>query len=78
MFGMKKFTGNDAKQGVTTAYHSVMNHPKTTAAVVLGTGAAAAIWWVLRNPERVAALKQQIASRTESFRQSRRLRQPSA
>jgi hypothetical protein len=64
--------GNGAKNGASAAYDSVMGHPKTTAAVVLGTGVAAAIWWVLRNPERVAALKQQIASRTEAWRQSRR------
>jgi hypothetical protein len=64
--------GNGAKNGATAVYNSVMGHPKTTAAVVLGTGAAAAIWWVLRNPQRVAALRRQIASRTEALRLSRR------
>ena len=91
MFGLKKIpsrsqvtdtlssglttASNGAKNGANAAYSTIMSHPKATAAVVLGTGAAAAIWWVLRNPERVAALKQQIAARTESFWQSRRARQ---
>ncbi len=87
MFGLKKIparqvsetvssglatVGNGAKDGADAAYKAVMSHPKATAAVVLGTGVAAAIWWVLRNPERVTALKQQIASRAESWRESRR------
>lgn len=71
MFGLKKFAANDAKQGVTTAYNAAMNHPKTTGAVVLGTAVAAGIWWVMRNPRRVEALRKQIASRTEKLRESR-------
>ena len=91
MFGLKKIpsrsqvtdtlssglstAGNGAKNGASVAYSAVMSHPKTTAAFVLGTGAAAAIWWVLRNPQRVAALRKQISQRTEAFRQSRHARQ---
>ena len=86
MFGLKKVTqksvagtlsgglssaGHSARNGATTAYKAVMGHPKTTGAVVLGTAAAAAIWWVMRHPERVEALRKQIASRTEALRNSR-------
>ncbi|HYG56282.1 MAG TPA: hypothetical protein VD965_13390 [Burkholderiales bacterium] len=86
MFGLKKLTrrqvtdsmsdgfsaaSQTAKTGATSVYSTVMNHPKTTGAVVLGTAAAAAIWWLMRNPERVEALRKQIASRTEDLRNSR-------
>ena len=86
MFGLKKVTqrsvaetvsgglssaGHSARNGAHAAYSAVMNHPKTTGAVVLGTAAAAAIWWVMRHPERVEALRQQIRSRAEGLRNSR-------
>jgi hypothetical protein len=63
--------GDGARNGATSAYDTVMNHPKSTAAVVLGTGAAAALWWVLRRPERVEALRKQIAKRTHKRRTAR-------
>jgi hypothetical protein len=99
MFGLRKVTqksvadtvsgglstaGNSARNGANAAYSAVMNHPKTTGAVVLGTAVAAGIWWVFRNPERVEALRKQIASRTDALRNSRlaklasRERQPTA
>lgn len=49
----------------------IVNHPKSTAAAVLGTAAAAGIWWVLRKPERVAALRKQLAQRASAWRSSR-------
>ena len=86
MFGLKRVTqksvaetvsggltsaGQGARNGANAAYNAVMNHPKTTGAVVLGTAAAAAIWWVMRNPERVEALRQQIRTRADALRNSR-------
>ncbi len=63
-----------AKGAAKGAYESVMNHPKSTAAVVLGTGAAAALWWVLRKPERVAALRKYISERADAYREAREKR----
>jgi hypothetical protein len=37
-----------AGDGVHTAYDKAMNHPKATAAVLLGTGVAAALLWVVK------------------------------
>ena len=63
----------EAKKGVAGAYSTVMNNPKASAAVVLGTGLAAGIWWVLRDPERVAALKKVVAERADKYPMMRRV-----
>jgi hypothetical protein len=60
--------------GAKSAYATVINHPKSTTAVLLGTGVAAALWWVMRDPERVAALKQKIAQRADAWRKAREQR----
>jgi len=63
----------EAKKGVASAYSTVMNNPKASAAVVLGTGLAAAVWWVLRDPQRVAALKKIVAERADRYPIMRRV-----
>jgi ElaB/YqjD/DUF883 family membrane-anchored ribosome-binding protein len=37
-----------SNQAARSAYSYAMNHPKATAAVVLGTGVAAALLWVMQ------------------------------
>jgi hypothetical protein len=37
------------------------NNPKATAAVVVGTGLAAAALWILREPQRLSAVRKGIA-----------------
>jgi hypothetical protein len=37
--------GNEAAK---SAYGYVMNHPKSTTAVVLGTAVAAGLWWLVQ------------------------------
>lgn len=39
-------TGEVAKDGVSAVYAKAMNNPRTAAAVVLGTGVAAALLWL--------------------------------
>jgi hypothetical protein len=40
--------GKKGNQAARSAYGYAMNHPKATAAVVLGTGVAAALIWMLQ------------------------------
>jgi hypothetical protein len=40
--------GRTASDGARYAYNFAMNHPKAGAAVVLGTGVAAALLWIVR------------------------------
>jgi len=51
-----------------------IEHTKSTTAVLLGTSVAAALWWVLRHPERVAALRQKISQRADAWRKAREQR----
>ena len=53
-----------AKSGANRAYYAAMNHPKTAAAVVLGTGLAAALLWaVRRNGGGFASTRKQVLNR---------------
>jgi hypothetical protein len=40
--------GRTTSDGARYAYSFAMNHPKASAAVVLGTGVAAALLWIVR------------------------------
>lgn len=52
--------GNEAARG---AYRYAMNHPRSTAAVVLGTAAAAALIWMLQRSGSYAATRRKVQKR---------------
>lgn len=45
------------------AYRSVMNHPKTSTAVMLGSGAAAALIWAARRNGGFSGLYKEVLAR---------------
>ncbi|HEX2565301.1 MAG TPA: hypothetical protein VHL85_00445 [Burkholderiales bacterium] len=49
-----------AKSGATTVYDKAKQNPKATTAIMLGTTLAAAALWVLKEPERLAAVRKGI------------------
>src|SRR3954466_6847739 len=55
------------KNGASSIFDAARNNPKTTAAVILGTGLAAAALWVLREPQRLAAVKRSVSARMSSM-----------
>jgi hypothetical protein len=77
----------NAQEGIRTGAYSVFdamrgaarNNPKTTAAVILGTGLAAAALWVLREPQRFAAVRRGLSQRVRGIQQlaANRTRRPS-
>lgn len=46
-----------------TAYGYLMNHPKATAAVVLGTGVAAALLWMMRRNGGYHSVRERVLKR---------------
>jgi hypothetical protein len=52
--------GNEAARG---AYNYAMNHPKTTAAVVLGAGVAAALVWMMQRNGGYTRVRRQVLQR---------------
>jgi hypothetical protein len=52
--------GNEVARG---AYGYAMNHPKATAAVVLGTGVAAALIWMLQRNGGYSAMRRTVLQR---------------
>ena len=52
--------GNEAARGV---YGYAMNHPRATAAVVLGTGVAAALIWMLQRNGGYSAMRRKVLQR---------------
>jgi hypothetical protein len=64
--------GGAAKTGATTVYDKARENPKATLAIVLGTTLAAGALWVLREPERLAGLKQKISGLLPSKPRNRR------
>ena len=55
--------GNDAAR---SAYSYAMNHPKATAAVVLGTGVAAALLWMMQRNGGYSATRRKVLKRVRS------------
>lgn len=55
--------GNEAAK---SAYGYVMNHPKTTAAVVLGAGVAAALVWMMQRKGGYPEVRKQVLDRVRS------------
>jgi hypothetical protein len=56
-----------AKTGANSFYKTAMNHPKASAAVVLGTGAAAALLWLAKRNGGFAALHQEVLGRVRGL-----------
>ena len=51
-----------AKNGATTVYDKARENPKATLAIVVGTTLAAGALWVLREPERLAGIRQRMSA----------------
>jgi hypothetical protein len=61
-----KVTGEAAKDGINTVYTKAMNHPKAAVAVMLGTGVAAALLWVVNRNGTLAARRKQTLARVRA------------
>lgn len=59
-------TQKAAKRGFDSVYTAAMNNPKATAAVVLGTGVAAALLWLASRNGTFSALHKKVMSRVKS------------
>ena len=57
-----------AKSGARTVYKTAMNHPRTSSAVVLGTGAAAALLWLVQRNGGFHALRKDVLARVRGTR----------
>ena len=55
--------GNRGNQAAKSAYSYAMNHPKATAAVVLGTGVASALLWMMQRNGGYTAVREQVLKR---------------
>ncbi|TAK81336.1 MAG: hypothetical protein EPO20_24865 [Betaproteobacteria bacterium] len=55
--------GKRSNQAAKSAYSYAMNHPKATAAVVLGTGVAAALLWMVQRSGGYSAVRRQVVKR---------------
>jgi len=55
--------GKRSHQAAKSAYGYAMNHPKAAAAVVLGTGVAAALLWMMRRNGGYTAVRKQVLKR---------------
>ena len=58
--GMSKDVQDNIVEGANTIFDKVRGNPRATAAIVLGAGLAAAALWVLREPQRMAAMKRTV------------------
>lgn len=58
--------GKKGNEAARNAYGYAMNHPKTTAAVVLGTGVAAALVWMFQRNSGYAATRRKVLKRVRS------------
>jgi hypothetical protein len=56
------------KTGANSLFDTARNNPKTTVAVIVGTGLAAAALWVLREPQRLAAVRRGIEARVRAVK----------
>jgi hypothetical protein len=50
-------------EAAKSAYGYVMNHPKATTAVVLGTAVAAGLWWFVQRNGGYTAVRRQVLQR---------------
>ena len=58
--------GKRGNKAAKSAYSYAMNHPKATAAVVLGTGVAAALLWLMQRNGGYTAVRKQVMKRVRS------------
>lgn len=58
--------GKHGNEAARRAYRYAMNHPKTTAAVVLGTGVAAALIWMMRRSGGYTEVRRRVLQRVRS------------
>ena len=58
--------GKKGNEAARTAYGYAMNHPRTTAAVVLGTGVAAVLIWMLQRNGNYTATRSKVLKRVRS------------
>jgi hypothetical protein len=67
--------GKKGNEAARSAYGYAMNHPKTAAAVVLGTGIAAALVWMLQRNGSYAATRRKVLKRVRATGATRSRRQ---
>ena len=64
-FAVASKRGNEAAK---SAYGYVMNHPKSTAAVVLGTAVAAGLWWFVQRNGGYNTVRRRVLRRVRGAR----------
>jgi hypothetical protein len=60
------YAGKTASDSARYAYSYAMNHPKASAAVVLGTGVAAALLWIVQRNGGFRSIYQQTLGRVRA------------
>lgn len=58
--------GERSNEAARSAYRYVMNHPKATTAVVLGTGVAAALLWMVQRSGGYSSVRRKVLERVRS------------
>lgn len=74
--GGLRSTGEAARSGFNTVYNKAMNSPRTTAAVMLGTGVAAALLWLANRNGTFSAQHTKTLARARRARPSSRKSRP--
>lgn len=59
--------GKRSNQAAKSAYSYAMNHPKASAAVVLGTGVAAALLWMMQRKGGYSEVRKQVLGRVRGM-----------
>ena len=65
--------GKRGNEAAKSAYGYVMNHPKSTEAVVLGTAVAAGLVWLVQRNGGYNAVRKQVLQRVRGTRSRRRI-----
>src|SRR5687767_14382464 len=69
--------GKKGNEAARSAYGYAMNHPKAAAAVVLGTGLAAALIWMMQRNGGYAATRRKVLQRVRGANSTRSRRRVS-
>lgn len=69
--------GRKGNEAARSAYGYAMNHPKATAAVMLGTGLAAALIWMMQRSGGYTATRRKVLRRVTGSSSTRSRRQTS-
>ena len=67
--------GKRGNEAAKSAYGYVMNHPKSTTAVVLGTAVAAGLVWLVQRNGGYNEVRKKVLARVRSTRSRRRIAQ---